>query len=595
MNDAGDTDPQPELPTWSLDDLYSGQEAPELTADLEWLRAEIANFRTAYEGRLVQLNGAGLAAAIRAFEAISERLGRVLSYVDLLRAGDINDTAIGRFAQTTREQVTDISTEILFFTLELNRIDDDVLERKMADPEAAPYAPWVRDTRVFRNHQLSDDLEKLLHEKIVTGRNAWIRLFNETMSDMCFEVDGKENTLDEILNLLNATEGETRKSAGYALGRGLINNIRTLTLITNTLAKDKEIEDQWRGYPNPVSYRNLANHVEDEVITALVGSVRHSFGELSHRYYRLKARWFGVDQLDWWDRNAPIPGDNDRRYSWNEARELVLDAYRGFAPEISEIAGRFFAESWIDALPRRGKAPGAFSHPTVPSVHPYVLVNHHGHARDVMTLAHELGHGVHQVLAAGQGALMAETPLTLAETASVFGEMLTFRAMLARETDTECRRVLLAGKVEDMINTVVRQVAFHQFETLVHTERVGGELSAERLGDIWVEVQEESLGPALRLDDNYRPFWAYIPHFIHAPFYVYAYAFGDCLVNSLYGVFARGHDGFQQKYLDLLRAGGTLRLRELLAPFSLDASDPEFWKRGLSVISGFIDELEGAS
>ena len=378
------------------------------------------------------------------------------------------------------------------------------------------------------------------------------------------------------------------------MSRGLARNMRVLTLITNTLAKDKEIEDQWRRYPSPVSYRNLSNQVEDKVVEALVEAVKANYKNLAHRYYRLKAKWFGVRKLNTWDRNAPLPEDSNRRYSWDQAKEVVLSAYGGFAPEMAAIAGRFFAQRWIDAPPMPGKDSGAFCHPTVPSVHPYGMMNFHGKARDVMTLAHELGHGVHQVLAAPRGALMSDTPLTLAETASVFGEMLTFRAMLEGEKSAKRRRILLAGKVEDMMNTVIRQVAFHQFEECVHAERPKGELGAERLGDIWMEVQRESLGPAFRFDDDYRHFWAYIPHFLHAPFYVYAYAFGDCLVNSLYDVFQQGHPGFQAKYFDMLKAGGTLGHRELLAPFGLDASDPAFWQRGLGVISGFIDELEEA-
>ncbi|MFQ5764396.1 MAG: M3 family oligoendopeptidase [Rhodospirillales bacterium] len=584
------------LPTWNLDDLYAGPEAPELKADLTWTEAESKRFHKAFEGRLKGLDGKGLARAIRRYERIAERIGRIMSYGHLLKATNVSDPKVGAFVQTLRERVTDISTETLFFTLELNRVPERVLKRQLKDPVAARYAPWIRDVRVFRPHQLSDELEKLLHEKGVTGRSAWIRLFGETMADARFPFGrgkgAKELTLAETLNRLSDPRAKVRKRAAKALSRGLDRNMRVLTLITNTLAKDKEIEDAWRGYAHPWSYRNLANQIEDEVVDALVSAVSDSYGRLSHRYYRLKARWFGVRKLDTWDRNAPLPEDSDRRYRWTEARDLVLSAYGGFAPEMATVARRFFDERWIDAPPKPGKDSGAFSHSTVPSVHPYVMLNFHGKARDVMTLAHELGHGVHQVLAAGQGALMADTPLTLAETASVFGEMLTFRAMLERETAPKRRRILLAGKVEDMMNTVIRQVAFHQFETRVHAERPKGELSAERLGDIWMEVQRESLGPAFRFDDDYRNFWAYIPHFLHAPFYVYAYAFGDCLVNSLYDVFRQGHPKFQAKYFEMLKAGGTLRHKELLAPFGLDASRPEFWQRGLGVISGFIDELE---
>jgi len=391
---------------------------------------------------------------------------------------------------------------------------------------------------------------------------------------------------------LSDRDGAVRKEAALSIGEVFGCNVRLFGLITNTLAKDKEVEDRWRGFPRPISSRNLSNFVEDEVVDALIAAVRASYPDLSHRYYRLKARWFGVEELPFWDRNAPLPEEEERTISWPEAQDTVLSAYRAFSPEMAAAGGRFFAGRWIDAPVRPGKASGAFAHPTVPSAHPYLLLNYQGRVRDVMTLAHELGHGVHQLLANPQGYLMADTPLTLAETASVFGEMLTFRGLLAGETDPARRKTMLAGKVEDMLNTVVRQIAFVTFEQKVHDERREAELTPDRLAEIWLEVQRESLGPALRLDGVYCNYWSYIPHFVHTPFYVYAYAFGDCLVNSLYAVYEDAHQGFAKRYLALLRAGGTLRHRELLAPFGLDASDPSFWAKGLSVVSGFIDELE---
>ena len=586
------------LPAWNLNDLYPGPKSKALKDDIAWAAKESKKFRKTFEGKLKGLNGPGLAKAIARYETIAERIGKIMSYGHLLHATHMSDHAVSAFFQTLQERVTDISTDTLFFTLEINRLSDKVLNKQLKHPKAAHYAPWVRDTRVFRPYQLSDEAEKLLHEKTLTSHNAWIRLFGETMADMRFQVKNrkgsKEMTLADTLNLLSDKKPETRKQGAKALAQGLSKNIRVLTLITNTLAKDKEIEDQWRKYPGPMSSRNLANQVEDEVVNALVKSVKDRYADLSHRYYKLKARLFGVRQMNTWDRNAPLPDDSNKTYSWDQAQDLVLSAYAEFAPEMAAIAKRFFDRRWIDAAPMAGKDSGAFSHSTVPSVHPYVMMNYHGKARDVMTLAHELGHGVHQVLSGAQGALMADTPLTLAETASVFGEMLTFQAMLKREKNAKRRRILLAGKVEDMMNTVVRQIAFHQFEERVHSERPNGELSAGRLGDIWMQVQKASLGPAFRFDDDYRNYWAYIPHFIHSPFYVYAYAFGDCLVNSLYDVFQKGHPGFQDKYFDMLKAGGTLRHKELLAPFGLDASEPAFWNRGLGVVSGFIDELEDA-
>jgi oligoendopeptidase F len=584
--------PDDDLPVWDLSDLYPGRDSESLKRDLSWLAYNAAAFRERYQGHLADLSGAALGAAIETYERLQEQSGRIVSYASLVHAGDLVDPEIGRFFQTMQERINAISTTLLFFTLELNRLEDGDLTAKETEPALARYHPWLRDARAFRPHQLSDEIEKLLHEKYVAGRAAWTRLFDESIADLRFPIGGKELTEAEALDLLSDRDPEIRREAALVIGEVLQKNARTFALITNTLAKDKEIEDRWRSFARPISSRNLANFVEDDVVDALIAAVRDSYPRLAHRYYKLKAGWFGVDQLPFWDRNAPLPEDEDRQISWGEAEETVLSAYRAFSPELAMIGGRFFAGRWIDAPVRPGKASGAFAHPTVPSAHPYLLLNYQGRVRDVMTLAHELGHGVHQVLAARQGYLMADTPLTLAETASVFGEMLTFRALLARETDPKRRKIMLAAKVEDMLNTVVRQIAFATFEIKVHDERREAELTPDRLGDIWLEVQRESLGPALSLDEPYRFYWAYIPHFIHTPFYVYAYAFGDCLVNSLYAIYQDAHQGFAEKYLELLRAGGTLRHRDLLAPFGLDAADPIFWSRGLSVIAGFIDELE---
>jgi oligoendopeptidase F len=580
------------LPQWDLRDLYAGPEDEQINHDLAWCRRTAEEFHAAYAGRLAELDGAAFGNAIVVYEAITERLHRVMSFAQLHFAADMSAADRGRFLQTMQERYNEIATETLFFTLELNRLDDEAIEAHLADPAAARYRSWVADLRMFRPHQLSDELEQFVHEKSVTGANAWSRLFDQTLAEARFPSDEGPLTLADTLNRLDNSDAAVRRAAAKSLGEGLKERASTFALIVNTLAKDKEVEDRWRRYRHPVASRNLSNKIEDEVVEALVSAINDAYDELAHRYYRLKARWFGRDALDYWDRNAPLPGVNEQSYAWAEARGIVLHAFRGFHPGMAEIAERFFAGGWIDALPRPGKDSGAFCHPVVPSVHPYVLLNFYGRPRDVMTLAHELGHGVHQVLASEQGALMADTPLTLAEGASVFGEMLVFRALLAEEADPERRRRLLAGKVESMLNTVVRQIAFHSFEKRVHEERRSSELSVERLGEIWMSVQRESLGSALRLEDEYQYYWAYIPHFIHSPFYVYAYAFGDCLVNSLYQVYQEGHPGFAEKYFDMLRAGGTLRHRDLLRPFSLDASDPGFWRRGIEVIVGLIDELE---
>jgi oligoendopeptidase F len=580
------------LPEWDLSDLYPGRDSEALTRELAELTENAEVFRDRYQGRLAALSGTELGAAVEKYERLQEKIGRIMSYASLVHAGDLSDPEIGRFYQTMQERTNAVSTTLLFFTLDLNRLEDADLEAKLAEPALAHYRPWLRDTRAFRPHQLSDEIEKLLHEKYVAGRAAWVRLFDETVADLRFPFRGRDLTEPEALDLLSNKDPEIRREAGQTIGEVLGKNTRVFALITNTLAKDKEIEDRWRRFARPISSRNLSNFVEDEVVDALIAAVRDSYPRLSHRYYKLKARWFEFEELAFWDRNAPLPEEEERTISWSQAQETVLSAYSAFSPEMAAVGGRFFAGPWIDAPVKPGKASGAFAHPTVPSAHPYLLLNYQGKTRDVMTLAHELGHGVHQVLANRQGYLMADTPLTLAETASVFGEMLTFRALLARETDPRARKIMLAGKVEDMLNTVVRQIAFATFEQRVHDERREAELTPDRLGEIWLEVQRDSLGPALHLDGVYRHYWSYIPHFIHTPFYVYAYAFGDCLVNSLYAVYQDAHQGFAQRYLEMLRAGGTMRHRELLAPFGLDAADPSFWSKGLSVISGFIDELE---
>ena len=582
------------LPSWNLADLYSAPDSPGIEADLIRADTEARDFQQALAGRLAELSGHDLASAMDRFESLEEVLGRVMSYAQLLFSEDSTDAAAGQFYQSMMERCTAISAHVLFVRLELNRIDDTMLDGKFADPEFARWRPYLRDLRVWRKHQLSDELERFVHDREVTGRAAWSRLFDETLAGMRVSVAGEQVTVNAALNKLSDPDRRVRETAAHAIGQAFGEQSKLFSLITNTLAKDKEIIDTWRQLPGPASDRNLSNVVEDEVVEALVTAVVSDFPRLSHRYYTLKARWLGLQKLQHWDRNAPLPGDDDKYVTWTEAESTVLDAYRRFDPELATVGQRFFDHNWIDAAPRDGKSGGAFAHPTVPSVHPYILMNFRGRTRDVMTLAHELGHGVHQVMAAEQGYLMSSTPLTLAETASVFGEMLTFQALLDAETDPSRRRLMLAGKVEDMLNTVVRQIAFYRFETLVHEERRSGELLPERLGEIWMQVQTESLGPAFEFTSEYNVFWSYVPHFIHSPFYVYAYAFGDCLVNALYAVFQSGHPDFDVKYRDMLRAGGTKVHRDLLAPFGLDASDPAFWRRGLDIISGFIDQLEAA-
>jgi oligoendopeptidase F len=593
---AEKTDTLGPLPEWNLGDLYSSPDAPEVAKDLARGEAECIAFEEAYKGKLGEIAngpkaGAKFYEAVVRFEAIEELLGKLMSYAGLLYTGNTQDPQRAKFFGDLRERITGASVHLLFFTLELNRIEDALIETALGDERFARYRPWIEDVRKEKPFQLEDRVEQLFHEKSVTGRGAWNRLFDETISALRFDVDGEQLAIEPTLNFLQDTREEKRKAAADALAKVFKENLRTFALITNTLAKDKEISDRWRGFKDIAESRHLANRVEPEVVDALVQAVRDAYPRLSHRYYKMKAKWFGKDLLNHWDRNAPLPKVEQRTIAWDEARNTVLTAYGAFSPQMAEIAQRFFDRRWIDAPVRPGKSPGAFAHPTVPSVHPYVMMNYQGKPRDVMTLAHELGHGVHQVLAAPQGALMASTPLTLAETASVFGEMLTFRALLAKAGERE-RKAMLAQKVEDMLNTVVRQIAFYWFERKLHTERRNGELTADQINELWMSVQGESLGPAIRLGPGYETFWAYIPHFVHSPFYVYAYAFGDCLVNSLYAVYEKADAGFAERYLEMLAAGGTKHHSELLKPFGLDARDPQFWQNGLSLIDRMITEIE---
>jgi oligoendopeptidase F len=586
------------LPEWNLADLYAGIDDPKVKRDLDRADAYSAAFEQDFKGKLAALAegseaGRALASAVIRYEQLDDLLGRLVSYAGLIHAGNTIDPARAKFYGDVQERITAASTHLLFFVLELNRIDDDKLDAAMADPALGYYRPWLEDIRKEKPYQLEDRLEQLFHEKAFTSYSAWNRLFDETIASLRFKVGTKSLAIEPTLNLLQDPNEKTRKAAAQALGKTFKENVRLFALVTNTLAKDKEISDRWRGFADVAEARHLSNRVEPEVVDALVAAVRGAYPRLSHRYYALKARWFGKKKLAHWDRNAPLPKVPTRTIAWPEAQATVLDAYGAFSSDMAAIAEKFFKNNWIDAPVRPGKAPGAFAHPTVPSAHPYVLLNYQGKPRDVMTLAHELGHGVHQVLAAPNGPLMAPTPLTLAETASVFGEMLTFRKLLAETTDKKLRKAMLAAKVEDMINTVVRQIAFYTFERTVHTERRNGELTAERLNEIWLDVQRESLGPAIDIKPGYETFWAYIPHFVHSPFYVYAYAFGDCLVNSLYSVYEQASEGFAERYLKMLAAGGTKHYSELLAPFGLDARDPKFWQGGLRVIEGMIEELEG--
>ena len=582
-----------DLPEWDLGDLYPGPDSPELKSDIERLEGLVRDFAQTYQGKLADLDAGAMLACIEAYEQIDIIAGRIMSYAGLRYYQNTTDPARAKMMGDLQARITDMTTPLVFFSLEFNRIPDETYEAVFAAPNGpARYKPVFDRMRAMRPHQLSDELEQFLHDNSVVGAAAWNRLFDETTAALTFDVDGEELGLEATLNLLTDHDRTRREAGARALAQVFQKNVGLFARVHNTLAKEKAIEDKWRKMPTPQHGRHLSNHVEPEVVEALRNAVTKAYPRLSHRYYALKAKWLGLDKLQVWDRNAPLPTDAPKTIDWTEARATVMDAYAGFSPRLAELAEPFFDKGWIDAAVKPGKAPGAFAHPTVTTVHPYVMLNYLGKPRDVMTLAHELGHGVHQRLAADQGELLSSTPLTLAETASVFGEMLTFRALLAKTTDPAQRKALLAGKVEDMINTVVRQIAFYDFECRLHAARAEGELTPDDINAIWMEVQHESLGPVFEFMPGYETFWTYVPHFVHSPFYVYAYAFGDGLVNALYAAYEDGLPDFQQKYFDLLAAGGSKHHKELLAPFGLDASDPAFWDKGLSMIEGFIDELE---
>ena len=587
-------------PTWDLTDLYDGIADGAIAADIAACRQEAEQLEAAWQGRLADADGAALAGLIADYERILEMLGKAQSHAQLLFAASTTDSQIARHHQSIREASADIGARLLFIELELAALDDAHVTQLLDTPALAVWQPWLRRVRAWAPHQLAPDMERMLAERAPSGRGAWVRLFDETAAALRFPFGGADVTEAEILNALSSPNGDERRAAGESLSTTLKDNERLLSLVLNTIAKDKEVEDRWRGFARPVDSRNLDNDVDDDTVDALVGVVDSRNADLAHRYYRLKAGWMGGETINWWDRNAPLPGGDDRQFSWDEARQLVLDSFAGFDQQMAEQAEPFFSRNWIDAEPRAGKSSGAFSHPVTPSAHPYILMNFSGKSRDVMTLAHEMGHGIHQRLAADRGYLMSDTPLTLAETASVFAEMLAFRRLVDSADDPAIRRRLLAGKVEDMLNTVVRQIAFHNFETRFHDARRNAELTAEEISDIWMETQRAALGPSVVTGDDYRPIWGYIPHFVHTPFYVYAYAFGDCLVNALWQSYQLAQAGgqaadFVTGYRNLLQAGGTERYDVALQRFDLDPRDPAFWSLGLDMISGMIDELEGLS
>lgn len=587
------TSPNNQLPAWNLSDLYQGIDDSRISQDLQKYRQECEGFSKKYKGRLAGLDAGAFAEALQKYEEI-EVIGSVLGeYAYLNMSTQMKNPEAMAFYQNTSEQLTEFSKPMVFFSLEINKLPENKLEQWLKAKEVAFYRPWLERVRRFKKHELSEPVEEILLEKSVTSSSAWVRLYEETSSRLVYTVDGKTYNDAEVSHLLENKDAGLRARAGKEINRISKDNAPLFAFAYNMIMKDKAIEDAKRGFKNPVSERNLSENVSDEIVETLAQTVRNNYKKLSHRFYKLKSKWLGVDKIQYWDRNAPLPFSSDTHCTWPEAVKIVLDAYKEFSPKLYDVAKDFFDHEWIDVPPRDGKRSGAFAAGTTSKHHPYLFLNFTGSNRDILTLAHELGHGCHMQLRKKNGDLNEYSRMTTEEVASVFGEMITFQSMLNRSTDDKEKLCLIAMKVNDMINTAIRQIAFHFFETRAHEERKKGELSEERLCQIWLEEMRESLGPWVNVDEDSAYIWAQIGHFYFLPFYVYAYSFADCLVNSLYQVSTEGKvKDFPDKYLNMLSQTAITEYDALLAPFELSARSAEFWNKGLSLISHYLDELE---
>jgi len=577
------------LPSWNLSSLFVKPEDCKKAVII--MKTSVEQFAGQYKGKIASAEI--LEKAVKSYENIVDGMQRIGTYAYLNYITHMNGQDRKGLYQQVSEALAVFSSEIAFFTLEINKLDEKII----FDCSLSKYKTFFENIRLFKPYELPEEIEQVLIKKSVTSSDAWSKFFDETMANLRFEFDGEELTASKVFDLLANESQEVRKKAAKSIEKTLGNNIKTFAFITNTLAKDKQIEDEMRGFSDVISSRNLANLIEDEIVESLISSVKKSYKNTSHKYYALKAKIFKQEKLEYWDRNAPMPFNANVKYSYDEARDITLEAYGEFSPRMSRIAKAFFEKNWIDAPVRDFKDSGAFSHPASTSTNPFVMLNFLGKQRDVATMAHELGHGVHQFLAKTQGALLCQTPLTLAETASVFGEQLVFQKLLKETQSKEARLEMLSSKIEDMLNTSIRQIAFCDFELQVHQKRNQGELSPQQIGEIWLNIQKESLGEAFNFagenGDGYKHYWSYIPHFVHSPFYVYAYAFGDILVNSLYNIYKSGTvESFEEKYITMLETGGALRHKELLAPFGIDISKEDFWQNGMKVLEDMICEFE---
>lgn len=579
----------PDAVRWDLSDLY--EEVDELRADLADIRTEVEDFRDRYRGRLARLEASEWLNLLETYESLQDRAGRAYAYAYLNWSTDTNDETRGALLQEVRETFTRIRQQLVFVETEWSRLPEERARALIDDPTLEAYRHYLEIEYEKREHVLSEEEERVLSEKDLHGRSAWTRYFDETFGESRFELRGESLTQQQVLSRLYEPDRSLRRDAAAALTEGLEERKRTLTFIFNTILADRASEDRLREYDHWLASRNLDNEISDRMVEALVETVTDRY-DLVGRFYHLKGRLLDLDPLMDYDRYAPI-GSVDRRYDWGQARSVVLDAYGAFDDRMASIAERFFEERWIDAAPRPGKRGGAFSAGTVPSAHPYVLLNYTGQPRDVQTLAHELGHGVHQYLAREQGVLQADTPLTTAETASVFGEMLVFRRLLDREDDPRTRLTMLVQKIDDTVATVFRQVAMNRFEDRIHrARRSSGELTHGEFSRHWMETQRAMFDGSVRLGEHYRCWWSYVPHFLHTPGYVYAYAFGELLVLALYARYQREGDPFVEEYRNVLKAGGSDWPHALMERLGVDCTDPTFWQEGMEAVEGLIEEAE---
>ncbi|MBQ7304134.1 MAG: M3 family oligoendopeptidase [Alphaproteobacteria bacterium] len=581
------------LPAWDLSDLYDDIKSDKIEKDLEKYRKSAIAFARKYKGRLALLSADEFLSVLKDCEKRNQLVSRLGGFAYLNMATQMKNQEAMAFYQNISEKITQYSKPLVFFSLELNQLPEEKIKEWLKNKKVAFYKPFIKRVRKYKKYELSEAVEEILLEKSVTSSDAWVRLYEETSSRQVFELDGKKYNDAEISKLLLDKDINIRHKAGEEINRVAKQNAPLFSLVYNMIIKDKAIEDEKRGFKNPVSARNLAEEVDDNMVEALAQTVKENYKNIAHRFYKLKAKWLGTDKLSYWDRNAPLPFSADIQYSWEEAVDTVLKGYYGFSEKLGKIAQEFFDNAWIDVPPRDGKRSGAFCSAPLASEHPYLFLNFTGKQNDVLTLAHELGHGCHHQLRTNNGDLNERSRMTTEEVASVFGEMLVFQNMLNSTTDDKAKLCLIASKVSDMINTAIRQISFHFFETRAHNERKNGEVSEDRLCQIWLEEMKESLGEYVVVDDNCKYIWSNVGHFFFLPFYVYAYSFADCLVNSLYQVKIEDRvDNFADKYLELLSKTAIGEYEDILKPFGLNPKNADFWQKGLNLISSYIDELE---